>query len=82
MYSCGESSLLTAIHRDDLVLIDLLMKCGAHISSIDVKTIAELVSMAARSGSTTKLESLRMAGADLNIPDELQQTPLHKVSTY
>ncbi|KAI8424848.1 hypothetical protein MSG28_006772 [Choristoneura fumiferana] len=75
---CGESPLVTAIHGDDLDLISLLLQCGAHLSNIDQKSVSELLSLAARSGAVKKLESLRMAGADLNMTDELRQTPLHK----
>ncbi|KAI8424842.1 hypothetical protein MSG28_006768 [Choristoneura fumiferana] len=75
---CGESPLVTAIHGDDLELISLLLQCGAHLSNIDQKSVSELLSLAARSGAVKKLESLRMAGADLNMTDELRQTPLHK----
>ncbi|KAM3960548.1 L-asparaginase 1 [Aphomia sociella] len=77
---CGQSPLLTAIQRDDLTMIDLLMKCGAHLSRADNKSICELLSLAARSGVVSRLESLRVAGADLNLADELKQTPLHKAA--
>ncbi|XP_026760862.2 L-asparaginase 1 [Galleria mellonella] len=75
---CGESALLTAIQRNDIFMIELLMKCGAHLSTTDDKSICEMLSLAARSGSIRRLESLRVAGADFNLTDELKQTPLHK----
>lgn len=62
-----------------MALISLLLDCGAHLSNVDQKSVSELLSLAARSGAVKKLESLRMAGADLNMADELMQTPLHKV---
>lgn len=71
---------MTAVERDDPSIISLLMKCGAHFAKADSKQVAEMVSSATKSGVTKKLESLKMAGADLNVPDELHQTPLHKVS--
>lgn len=41
-----------------------------------------MLSLAARSGMVDRIESLRIAGADLNATDEIKQTPLHKVSNY
>ncbi|KAI5631019.1 ankyrin repeats (many copies) domain-containing protein [Phthorimaea operculella] len=75
---CGETPLLTAIQRNDMDMIQLLTKCGGHLASVDSKAIAELLSLAARSGCLGKLEALRIAGADLNIGDEMGHTPLHK----
>ncbi|XP_063387749.1 L-asparaginase [Cydia fagiglandana] len=75
---CGESPLITAIQCDDLGLIELLQQCGAHLSSVDHKSVSELLSLAARTGAVSKIEALRKAGADLNNVDELKQTPLHK----
>lgn len=81
-HRCGESPLLTAVNRDDHSIIQLLMQCGAHLAAADTKHVAELLSLAARRGSVSKLESLRIAGADLNLTDELGQNALHKVSLY
>ncbi|CAH2094761.1 unnamed protein product [Euphydryas editha] len=75
---CGETPLLTAIHKDNRTVITLLKQCGAHLASVDTKPVAEMLSLAARSGVVEKLESLRIAGADLNVSDEIKQTPLHK----
>ncbi|XP_049878141.1 L-asparaginase 1-like [Pectinophora gossypiella] len=74
----GETPLLTAIQRNDIEMIQLLVKCGAHLASINTSALAELLLLAARSGSVRKLEALKIAGADLNICDELNHTPLHK----
>ncbi|XP_030029476.2 L-asparaginase 1 [Manduca sexta] len=74
----GECPLMTAVHCDDPITIELLMKCGAHFTSADRKQIAEMVNLATRNGAVKRLESLKLAGADLNIKDELHQTPLHK----
>ncbi|XP_046971528.1 L-asparaginase [Vanessa cardui] len=75
---CGETPLLTAIHKDNHTVITLLKQCGAHLASVDNKPVAEMLSLAARSGVVDKLETLRIAGADLNAMDEIKQTPLHK----
>lgn len=75
---CGETPLLTAIHNDNHTVINLLKQCGAHLASADSKPVAEMLSLAARSGVVDKFESLRIAGADLNACDEIKQTPLHK----
>ncbi|XP_041969682.1 L-asparaginase 1-like [Aricia agestis] len=75
---CGESPLLTAIHTDNHKIITLLMQCGAHLASMDAKPIAELLSIAARTGVLTKFQSLKIAGADLSMQDEMKQTALHK----
>lgn len=69
-----------AVHQDDPAMIELLLKCGAHLSNVETKTVAEMIFLAARSGAVSKLQLLRMAGADLDVADELKQTPLHKVS--
>ncbi|KAG6455289.1 hypothetical protein O3G_MSEX009135 [Manduca sexta] len=74
----GECPLMTAVHCEDPITIELLMKCGAHFTSADRKQIAEMVNLATRNGAVKRLESLKLAGADLNIKDELHQTPLHK----
>lgn len=79
-YRCGESPLLSAVQRDDVAMIDLLTKCGGHLSSNDSKSVCEMLSLASRSGAVRKLESLVAAGANLNLCDELNQTALHKVS--
>ncbi|XP_039758038.1 L-asparaginase 1 [Pararge aegeria] len=75
---CGETPLLTAIHKDDHTVINLLKQCGAHLTNADNKSVAEMLSLAARSGMVNRIESLRIAGADLNATDEIKHTPLHK----
>ncbi|XP_069360524.1 L-asparaginase 1 isoform X1 [Maniola hyperantus] len=77
---CGETPLLTAIHKDDHTVINLLKQCGAHLTSADTKSVAEMLSLAARSGAVNRMETLRIAGADLNATDELKQSPFHKAS--
>lgn len=74
----GESPLMTAVQQDAPIIISLLMKCGAHFASADNKQVSEMLSLASRNGATRKLEYLKMAGADLNLIDEMYQTSLHK----
>ncbi|CAK1583850.1 unnamed protein product [Parnassius mnemosyne] len=75
---CGESPLLTAVKQDDAAVIKLLLQCGAHLASVDSKSVTAMMSLAARNGNVQTLESLKLAGADLNLSDELKQTPLHQ----
>ncbi|GBP17919.1 L-asparaginase [Eumeta japonica] len=75
---CGESPLLAAVHNDDHTIIGVLLKCGAHLSTVDVHTVTEMLSLAARTGSLQRLQSLKLAGADFNWCDEMRQTALHK----
>lgn len=77
--SSGESPLLTAVHKDDTHIIQLLMQCGAHLSSADKSHTSDMLLRAVKNGSLKRLDSLKLAGADLDTPDELLQTPLHKV---
>ncbi|CAH2242997.1 jg19440 [Pararge aegeria aegeria] len=69
---------MLAIHKDDHTVINLLKQCGAHLTNADNKSVAEMLSLAARSGMVNRIESLRIAGADLNATDEIKHTPLHK----
>lgn len=78
----GESPLMTAVNHHDQTIIDLLMKCGAHFAMADNKGVSEMLSQAAKKGKTNRLNSLKLAGADLNTPDELLQTPLHKAVMF
>ncbi|XP_045502872.1 L-asparaginase 1-like [Colias croceus] len=71
----GESPLLTAVQHDNHAAIKLLLQCGAQLLYTPVR---ELVSMAARSGLTTRLATLRLAGVDLDSKDELGHTALHE----
>ncbi|XP_026743024.1 uncharacterized protein LOC113504784 isoform X1 [Trichoplusia ni] len=74
----GECPLITAVLREDPKIINILLKCGAHLAQADMYPISEIMSTAIKSGSITKLESLRLAGARFDVLDDLQQTPLHK----
>ncbi|KAJ0173516.1 hypothetical protein K1T71_010665 [Dendrolimus kikuchii] len=78
----GESPLMTAVNHHDKTIIDLLMKCGAHFAIADTKAVSEMLTQAAKKGKIKRLESLKLAGADLNTPDELLQTPLHKAVLF
>lgn len=74
----GECPLITAVLREDPQIINLLLKCGAHLASADIYPVSEIMTSAIRTGSISKLESLKLAGAKFDIVDELRQTPLHK----
>lgn len=74
----GECPLITAVLREDPQIINLLLKCGAHLASADIYPVSEIMTTAIRTGSISKLESLKLAGAKFDIVDELRQTPLHK----
>lgn len=75
----GECPLITAVLKDDVKIIEVLLKCGAHLTNADNPSITDIVNMAIRSGCLRKLESLKIAGASFDLRDELYQTPLHKV---
>lgn len=60
-------------------MIELLLQCGAHIADGDLKHVCEMMTRAIKCGNIKRIESLKKAGADLDTPDELLQTPLHKV---
>ena len=65
-----------AISNDRHEIIQMLMACGAHLSS-SFKNIGELTCNAAARGSITRLESYRLAGANLSQQDNSGRTPLH-----
>lgn len=78
----GECPLITAVLKEDPVIINLLLKCGAHLTSADIYPVTEIMITAIRNGSISKLESLKLAGARFDVMDELRQTPLHKVMFF
>lgn len=71
--------LLEAISHDNHEIIKLLMKCGSHITG-SARAVGEHLCGAASRGSLKRLESYRMAGADLSQPDPSGRTALHVVS--
>lgn len=73
---------MTAVHKDDTTLIELLMRCGAHLASADKRVLSEMMTMAVKNSSIKRLESLKKAGANLDMCDELLQSPLHKVRMF
>lgn len=73
--------LMEAISIDDHRIIALLIKCGAHLTG-SARIIGEnLVSIAAR-GAVNRMESYRLAGADLSQPDPSGRTALHVAALH
>lgn len=68
--------LMEAISNDHHDIIKLLLKCGAHITG-SARAIGEHLCAAASRGLMTRLESYRIAGADLSQPDPSGRTALH-----
>jgi ankyrin repeat protein len=59
----------------------LLVQCGAHLS-VGSQTIGEMLCGAAARGNLQRLNSLALAGADLNQPDISKRTALHLASQH
>lgn len=74
----GEGPLITAVLCGDADIISILLKCGAHLASSDHTPIVDIMMAAIKNRTINKLESLKMAGANFDVQDELYQTPLHK----
>lgn len=73
--------LMEAISIDAHSIIALLIKCGAHLTG-SARVIGEnLVSIAAR-GAINRMESYRLAGADLSQPDPSGRTALHVAALH
>lgn len=73
--------LMEAIELDNHAIITLLIKCGAHLTG-SARAIGEkLCAMAAR-GQMERLESYRLAGADLSQPDASGRTALHVAALH
>lgn len=68
--------LQEAILVDNHEIINLLVKCGAHMTG-STRGVGELLCSAAARGLTKRMESYRLAGADLSQPDISGRTPLH-----
>lgn len=68
--------LMEAISNDHHDIIKLLIKCGAHITG-SARAIGEHLCAAAARGLMNRLESYRLAGADLSQPDPSGRTALH-----
>lgn len=70
------TALMEAISCDNHEIIRILMKCGAHLTGSGRSLGDQLCSVAAR-GNLNRLESYRLAGADLSLPDTSERTALH-----
>lgn len=70
------TSLLEAVSTDNHEIIKILVKCGAHLMG-SARGIGEHLCAAAARGLVKRLESYRLAGADLSQPDPSGRTALH-----
>lgn len=70
------TALMEAISCDNHEIIQILMKCGAHMTGSARDVGDQLCSIAAR-GGLKRLESYRLAGADLSLADTSERTALH-----
>lgn len=68
--------LMEAISIDNHEIISILVKCGAHMTG-SVRGIGDQLCAAAARGLVRRLESFRLAGADLSQPDSSGRSPLH-----
>lgn len=73
--------LMEAIAIDHHRLIGLLIRCGAHLSG-SARLIGEQLCAIAAHGRVHRMESLRLAGADLSQPDTSGRTALHVAALH
>lgn len=73
--------LTEAIHGDYHEIIKLLTKCGAHLTG-STRAIGEHICAAAARGQIRRLESYRLAGADLSQNDPTGRTALHVAALF
>lgn len=71
--------LSEAVLNDRHEIIKLLMKCGAHITA-SARAVGESLCAATARGLLKRIESYRLAGADLSQTDTCGRTPLHVLS--
>lgn len=71
--------LSEAIMNDRHDIIKLLTKCGSHITG-SARAVGEKLCGAAARGLIRRLESYKLAGADLSQPDPSGRSALHVVS--
>lgn len=77
----GRTPLLEAVQMDRHAVISALRQCGAHLGVANPALGEKLCSVAAV-GDVKRLESFRLAGADLGQRDLSGRTPLHVVSSF
>lgn len=70
------TALMEAISCDNHEIIRILVKCGAHMTGSARSVGDQMCSVAAR-GVLKRLESYRLAGADLSLVDASGRTALH-----
>lgn len=75
------TALMEAISTDNHEIIKILVKCGAHMTGSARGLGEQLCSVAVR-GYITRIESYRLAGADLSQPDASGRTALHVASLH
>ncbi|XP_055589321.1 L-asparaginase isoform X2 [Uranotaenia lowii] len=73
--------LMDAILNDQHQIIRLLIKCGAHLTG-SIRTIGDNLCNAAARNLLNRLESYRIAGADLTQEDSSGRTALHVAAMY
>ncbi|XP_062555287.1 L-asparaginase isoform X2 [Armigeres subalbatus] len=73
--------LMDAILNDHYEIIRLLIKCGAHLTG-SIRAIGESLCSAAARNLLHRLESYRIAGADLSQTDPSGRTALHVAAMY
>uniref|UniRef100_A0A1B0CBT9 asparaginase n=2 Tax=Lutzomyia longipalpis TaxID=7200 RepID=A0A1B0CBT9_LUTLO len=73
--------LMEAIANDHHEIIRLLIKCGAHLTG-SARAIGEFLCASAARGLQKRLESYRLAGADLSQPDPSGRTALHLAALH
>lgn len=72
---------MDAILNDNYQIIRLLLKCGAHLTG-SIRAIGESLCSAAARNLLHRLESYRIAGADLSQGDPSGRTALHVAAMY
>lgn len=75
------TALMEAISTDNQEIIKILVKCGAHMTGSARGLGEQLCSVAVR-GYVKRIESYRLAGADLTQPDSSGRTALHVASLH
>lgn len=70
------TALMEAIHGDYHDIIKTLIKCGAHMTG-SARAVGENLCAAAARGLVKRLQSYRLAGANLNQSDFSGRTALH-----
>lgn len=70
------TALMEAISCDNHEIIRILVKCGAHMTG-SARSLGDQLCSAAARGLFKRLESYRLGGADLSLPDTSGRTALH-----